>query len=243
MIGFINDHRAEYGVEPICQVLQIAPSTFYEHKAIERDPALASDRAKRDAVLRREVQRVWDQNFKVYGVRKVWHQMRREGFDVARCTVERLMRQLGIQVVVRGKAQTTTRPDKVLPCPRDKVNRQFRAPAPNTLWVSDLTYVSTWQGFVYVAFVIDTFANRIVGWRASRSPQTQFVLDALEQALYERRPAGDLIHHSDRGSQGRFNRSSQHPTSGGVDGYRKTEIRTLNTSQIVLARAATGMAA
>ena len=136
------------------------------------------------------MQRVWDQNFKVYGVRKVWDQMRREGFDVARCTVEWLMRELGIQGVVRGKAQKTTRPDKALPCPRDKVNRQFRAPAPNTLWVSDFTYVSTWQGFVYVAFVIDTFANRIVGWRASGSPQTQFVLDALEQALYERRPAG-----------------------------------------------------
>ena len=201
MIGFVNDHRAEYGVEPICRVLPIAPSTFYEHLVIARDPDRASDRAKRDEVLRREVQRVWDQNFKVYGVRKVWHQMRREGFDVARCTVERLMRQLGIQGIVRGKAQKTTRPDKALPCPRDKVNRQFRAPAPNTLWVSDFTYVSTWQGFVYVAFVIDTFANRIVGWRASRSPRTQFVLDALEQALYERRPVGDLVHHSDRGSQ------------------------------------------
>lgn len=201
MIGFIDDHRAEYGVEPICRVLPIAPSTFYEHLAIARDPDRASDRAKRDKVLRGEVQRVWDQNFKVYGVRKVWHQMRREGFDVARCTVERLMQQLGIQGVVRGKAQKTTRPDKALPCPRDKVNRQFRASAPNMLWVSDFTYVSAWQGFVYVAFVIDTFANRIVGWRASRSPQTQFVLDALEQALYERRPVGGLIHHSDRGSQ------------------------------------------
>ncbi len=210
MIGFINDHRAEYGVEPICRVLPIAPSTFYEYLAVARDPDRASDRARRDKVLRREVQRVWDQNFKVYGVRKVWHQMRREGFDVARCTVERLMREIGIQGIVRGKAQRTTRPDKALPCPRDKVNRQFRAPAPNTLWVSDFTYVSTWQGFVYVAFVIDTFANRIVGWRASRSPQTQFVLDALEQALYERRPTGDLVHHSDRGSQGGFNRSSQH---------------------------------
>lgn len=201
MIGFINDHRSEFGVEPICRVLPIAPATFYEHLAVARDPNRASDRAKRDAVLRHEIQRVWDQNFKVYGVRKVWYQMRREGFDVARCTVERLMRELGIQGVIRGKSQKTTRPDKAQPCPRDKVNRQFRAPAPNTLWVSDFTYVSTWQGFVYVAFVIDTFANRIVGWRASRSPQTQFVLDALEQALYERRPTGDLVHHSDRGSQ------------------------------------------
>ncbi len=127
MIGFIDDHRAEYGVEPICRVLPIAPSTFYEHLAIARDPDRASDRAKRDDVLRREVQRVWDQNFKVYGVRKVWHQLRREGFDVARCTVERLMRELGIQGVVRGKAQKTTRPDKALPCPRDKVPPRIRS--------------------------------------------------------------------------------------------------------------------
>ena len=176
MIGFIDDHRAEFGVEPICRVLPIAPSTFHEHVAIARDPGRASERAKRDAALRPEIQRIWDQNFEVYGVRKVWHQMRREGFDVARCTVERLMRQLGIKGVVRGKPQKTTRPDKALPCPRDKVNRQFRAPAPNTLWVSDFTYVSTWQGFVYVAFVIDTFADRIVGWRVSRSAKTDFVL-------------------------------------------------------------------
>ncbi len=146
MIGFISDHRTEFGVEPICRVLPIAPATFYEHLAVARDPNRASFRAKQDAVLRREIQRVWDQNFKVYGVRKVWHQMRREGFDVARCTVERLMRELGIQGVVRGKPQKTTRPDKSLPSPRDKVNRQFRATAPNTLWVSDFTYVSTWQG-------------------------------------------------------------------------------------------------
>lgn len=179
MIAVIEEHRELYQVEPICRVLPIAPSTFYEHKSIARDPALASDRAKHDVMLRPEVQRVWDQNFKVKGVRKVWYQMRREGFDVARCTVELLMRQLGIQGVVRGNPQKTMRPDKALPCPRDKVNRRFRAPAPNMLWVSDFTYVSTWQGFVYVAFVIDTFANGIVGWRASRSPQTQFVLDAL----------------------------------------------------------------
>lgn len=142
MIGFIGDHRAEYGLEPICRVLPIAPSTFYDYKAIESHPDRASDRAKRDAVLRREVQRVWDQNFKVCGVRKVSHQMRREGCDLARFTVERLMRQLGIQGVIRGKSQRTTRTDKALPCPRDKVNRQFRASAPNMLWVSDFTYVS-----------------------------------------------------------------------------------------------------
>lgn len=148
-----------------------------------------------------EIRRVWDENFQVYGVRKVGHQMRREGFGVARCTVERLMRRLGIQGVVRGKAWKTTIADPVRPCPLDKVNRQFRAVAPNCLWVSDFTYVSTWQGFVYVAFVIDTFANRIVGWRTSRSQQTQFVLDALEQALCERRPEKGLTHHSDRGGQ------------------------------------------
>ena len=201
MIGFIDDHRVQHGVEPICRVLPIAPSTYYAHAATARDPSRASDRARWDARLMPEVQRVWEENFQVYGARKVWHQLRREGFDVARCTVERLMKKMGIQGVVRGKPRKTTIPDPALPCPRDKVNRQFRAPAPNTLWVSDFTYVSTWQGFVYVAFVIDTFADRIVGWRASRSRQTQFVLDALEQALHERRPGEGLTHHSDRGGQ------------------------------------------
>jgi putative transposase len=201
MISFIEEHRMEHGVEPICKVLPIAPSTYYAVLAVTRDPSQASARARRDADLMPEVQRVWDENFRVYGVRKVWHQLRREGFNVARCTVERLMRRLGIQGVVRGKVRKTTIPDPVMPCPFDKVNRQFRAPAPNCLWVSDFTYVSTWQGFVYVAFVIDTYANRIVGWRASRSQQTQFVLDALEQALCERRPGKGLTHHSDRGGQ------------------------------------------
>ena len=175
--------------------------TFYAHLAIERDPELASDRAKRDADLRPAMKRVWEDNRSVYGARKLWHAMRREGYDLARCTVERLMRDIGIEGVRRGKKVKTTWPDKTLPCPMDRVNRQFRATMPNQLWVSDFTYVSTWQGFVYVAFVIDTFANKIVGWRVSRSQQTQFVLDALEQALYERRPSDSLIHHSDRGSQ------------------------------------------
>lgn len=201
MIAFIEDHRGDHGVEPICKVLPIAPSTYYARLSVARDPSLASTRARRDDMLLGEIQRVWEQNFQVYGVRKVWRQLRREGFDVARCTVDRLMRKLGIQGVVRGKPKKTTIPDPALPCPLDKVNRQFRAPAPNTLWVSDFSYVSTWQGFVYVAFVIDCFANRIVGWRASRSQQTQFVLDALEQALYERRPGKGLTHHSDRGGQ------------------------------------------
>ena len=210
MISFIEEHRMDYGGEPICNVLPIAPSTYYAGLAVACDPSRASDRARRDADLMPEVQRVWEENFQVYGVRKVWHQLRREGFDVARCTVERLMRRLGIQGVVRGKARKTTIPDPAMPCPLDKVNRQFRAPAPNCLWVSDFTYVSTWQGFVYVAFVIDTFVNRIVGWRASRFQQTQVVLDALEQALCERRPKKGLTHHSDRGGQGGLNRSSQH---------------------------------
>ncbi|UWQ37499.1 IS3 family transposase [Leisingera aquaemixtae] len=201
MISFIDEHRMEYGVEPICKVLPIAPSTYYSWLSVARDPSRASDCARRDAELLPQIQRVWEENFEVYGVRKVWHQLRREGFSVARCTVERLMRQLGIQGVIRGKPRKTTLPDPALPCPLDRVNRRFRAAAPNTLWVSDFTYVSTWQGFVYVAFVTDTFANRIVGWRASRSQQTQFVLDALEQALCERRPAGGLTHHSDRGGQ------------------------------------------
>ena len=201
MIRFIKEHRGVCGVEPICRVLQIAPSTFYAHLAIERDPDLASDRAKRDAQLRPTMKQVWEDNRSVYGARKLWRAMLREGHDLARCTVERLMRDIGIEGVRRGKKIKTTWSDKALPCPMDRVNRQFRATMPNQLWVSDFTYVSTWQGFVYVAFVIDTFANKIVGWRASRSQQTQFVLDALEQALYERRPSDSLIHHSDRGSQ------------------------------------------
>ncbi|MGB5257412.1 MAG: IS3 family transposase [Woeseiaceae bacterium] len=203
MIGFIDDHRGVYGVEPICRVLPIAPSTYYHRLVCRADPARASSRQQRDAVLRPEIQRVWDQNYKVYGVRKAWHQLKREGFDVARCTVARLMEQLGLRGAVRGKVMKTTHSDTSAPCPQDKVNRQFRAPAPNMLWVSDFTYVSTWQGFVYVAFVIDTFANHIVGWKVSGSPKTDFVLDALEQALYKRRPVrkGGLVHHSDRGSQ------------------------------------------
>ena len=174
-------------------MLPIAPSTYHSARAADRDPSRASSRARRDAELLWEIRRVWDENFQVYGVRKVWRQLRREGFNVARCTVARLMKAAGLRGVVRGKPQKTTRSDPALPCPRDRVNRQFRAPAPNRLWVSDFTYVSTWQGFVYVAFVIDTCADRIVRWRASRSLQTQFVLDALEQALGERRPDGDLV--------------------------------------------------
>src|SRR6056297_3053295 len=201
MIAFIEDQRVVYGVESICRVLPIAPSTYYHRVACLADPSKASERHRRDAVLRPEIKRVWDENYQVYGVRKAWHQLKREGFELARCTVERLMKQIGIRGAVRGKVVKTTVPDTSAPCPRDKVNRVFRAPAPNLLWVSDFTYVSTWQGFVYVAFVVDTFADRIVGWRVSRSAKTDFVLDALEQALHNRRPVqkGGLVHHSDRG--------------------------------------------
>jgi putative transposase len=203
MIAFIDAHRAVYGVEPICRVLPIAPSTYREHVARRGNPARLPARARRDGLLTSEIRRVWEENFRVYGVRKVWRQLLREGIALARCTVARLMRRMGLQGVVRGKTVRTTISNAAAPCPLDRVNRQFKAPRPNALWVSDFTYVATWQGFVYVAFVIDVFARRIVGWRVSRSAETGFVLDALEQALYDRRPfrQGGLVHHSDRGSQ------------------------------------------
>ena len=203
MVGFIDAHRDAHGVEPICAVLPIAPSTYYEHLAKRADPSRLSERARRDEALRPEILRVFEENWRVYGVRKIWRQLRREGFDVARCTVARLMKVMGIQGIVRGKPHRTTIPDKKLPCPQDKVSRQFRVPAPNRLWVSDFTYVATWKGFAYVAFVIDVFARRIVGWKVAATAHTDFVLDALEQALHARRgPASrSLIHHSDRGSQ------------------------------------------
>jgi putative transposase len=224
MIAFIDDHRAAYGVEPICRVLRIAPSTYHARAAVRAYPAKGSARSRRDGELRAEIRRVHEVNFGVYGVRKVWHQLRREGIPAARCTVARLMQHMGLQGVVRGKAIRTTVPDKAAPCPADKVNRQFRAPRPNQLWVSDFTYVATWQGFVYVAFVIDTFARRIVGWRVSRNAQAGFVLDALEQALHDRRPiqGGGLVHHSDRGGQGGFTWSSQHRGGGWCDGGSAT---------------------
>ena len=202
MIAFIDDHRAAHGVEPICRMLPIAPSTYYEHAARCADPSKLPDRAKRDAELCGQIRRLWDTNFQVYGVRKVWRQLRREGTSVARCTVERLMRAMELRGVVRGKTVRTTLSDKAAPCPLDRVNRDFKAPQPNVLWVADFTYVATWIGFVYVAFVIDAFARRIVGWRVSRTAEAGFVLDALEQALHARRPiAGGLVHHSDRGVQ------------------------------------------
>ena len=238
MIAFINDQRAVHGVEPICKVLPIAPSTYHAHDAQRRDPLRLSARARRDLALRVEVRRVFDANYRVYGVRKVWRQLQREGFDVARCTVARLMRAMGLAGVIRGKPVRTTISDRSAPCPRDHVNRQFRAPAPNRLWVSDFTYVATWAGFVYVAFVIDTFARRIVGWRASRTAHAGFVLDALEQALHDRRPthSGGLIHHSDRGSQyvsikytERLAEAGIEPSVGSVgDSYDNALAETIN---------------
>ena len=200
---FIDQHRERFGVEPICKLLRVAPSAYWRHAARQRDPALLSARARRDVFLIPQIQRVWQANFQVYGADKVWRQLQREGIVVARCTVERLMRQLGLRGVRRGKMVRTTFGDTAAARPLDRVNRQFKADRPNQLWVSDFTYVSTWAGFVYVAFVIDVFARRIVGWRVSRSMRTDFVLDALEQALYARQPERDasLIHHSDRGSQ------------------------------------------
>jgi putative transposase len=238
MIGFIDDYRGAYGVEPICRVLKIAPSTYHAHDARRRCPDTAPPRVQRDAELRVEIRRVFDENFEVYGVRKVWRQLVREGEDVARCTVARLMRRMGLQGVIRGRRVRTTISDKASPCPLDRVNRQFRAPRPNVLWVSDFTYVATWAGFVYVAFVIDAYARRIVGWRVSRSAHAGFVLDALEQALHDRRPVSGsgLVHHSDRGVQyvsikytERLAEAGLEPSVGSVgDSYDNALAETIN---------------
>ena len=203
MVAFIDQHRETYGVEPICAVLPIAPSTYFLQKAQDHDPTTRSARAQRDEERRAAIQRVWDEHQQVYGPRKVWRQLRREQVDVARCTVERLMRAMGLRGAVRGRAWVvTTRTDAAAARPADLVERQFTATRPNQLWVADFTYVATWRGFVYVAFVIDVFARRIVGWRVSSSLATDFVLDALEQAIYDRRgDLEDLVHHSDRGTQ------------------------------------------
>jgi len=183
--------------------LQIAPSGYWRHAAREHNPKLGCARSQRDGQLMAHIQRVWETNLQVYGAKKVWRQLNREGIPVARCTVERLMKQLGLEGVRRGKVVRTTIADKTAACPLDWVNRQFKAERPNQLWVSDFTYVSTWQGWLYVAFVIDVFARRIVGWRVSSNMRTDFGLDALEQALYDRQPERQeaLVHHSDRGSQ------------------------------------------
>ena len=219
MISFIDEHRSVLGVEPICRLLPIAPSTYYEAIAKRTDVGRLSARERNDIAMKVEIRRVFNENFQVYGVRKVWRQLQREGFDIARCTVARLMRMMGLQGIIRGKPIKTTVSDRSAPCPLDRVNRHFKAPAPNMLWLSDFTYVATWQGFVYVAFVIDAFARRIVGWRASRTAHAGFVLDALDQALHDRRPVkrGGLVHHSDRGSQYVSIRYSERLAEAGIE--------------------------
>ncbi|MFN2217219.1 MAG: IS3 family transposase [Anaerolineae bacterium] len=236
--AYIDQHRDAYGVEPICKVLQVAPSAYRRHAARRRNPELRSARTKRDERLVPHIERVWDANLRVYGADKVWKQMNREDIVVARCTVERLMRHLGLQGARRGKTVRTTVPDASSPCPLDRVNRQFQADRPNQLWVSDFTYVSTWQGWLYVAFVVDVFARRIVGWRVSTSMTTDFVLDALEQALYDRQPDPEatLIHHSDRGSQYVSIRYSERLAEAGIapsvgskgDSYDNALAETIN---------------
>jgi len=210
MVAFVDAHRATYGVEPICAVLPIAPSTYYEQKARQADPTRLPARAQREARLRPEIERVWRSHRRVYGAKKIWKQLHRESIPVARCTVARLMRTLGLRGVVRGRRVRTTIPDGLAERPRDLVQRQFHASRPNQLWVADLTYVATWRGFVYVAFVVDVFSRRILGWRAANSLRSDLDRDALEQALYDRDTDADLVHHSDRGGQPRFNRSLQH---------------------------------
>jgi transposase InsO family protein len=235
MASFIDAHRGHYGVEPICRELPIAPSRYYEYKAREADPGRLPPRLQRDRALASEIRRVHEENFGVYGARKVWRQLGRENILVARCTVERLMRSLGLQGVVRGRRCRTTRADEHAERPLDRVRRQFLASRPNELWVADFTYVATWSGFVYVAFVVDVFARRIIGWRVSRSMHGELVLDALEQALWSRSRVEGVVHHSDRGSQYLSIRYSQRlaevgaqPSVGGVgDSYDNALAETI----------------
>jgi len=202
MVSFIDEHREEHGVEPICQQLPIAPSTYHEQKAREADPSRLPERVVRDTQLREEIERVWKEHFGVYGARKVWRQLKREKIDVARCTVERLMREMGLEGAIRGrKYKKTTIVDEASERPADLVHRDFTADRPNRLWVADLTYVATWVGFVYVAFITDVFSRKIVGWRVSNSLRSDLALDALEQALHARPGIDALVHHSDRGVQ------------------------------------------
>ena len=237
MVNFIDENCDEYGVEPICKTLPIAPSTYYERKARDADPNLEPDLTRRDQILKKEIQRIWDENRKVYGFRKVWKALIKEKrFQVARCTVERLMRSMGLRGVIRGKGVRTTFPSAKDKRPEDLVNRNFNASRPNKLWVADFTYVSTWQGFVYVTFIIDVFSRMIVGWRASRSMKTDFTLDALNQALWARQVDHGLIHHSDRGSQYLAFRYSERLTDAGIspsvgtkgDSYDNAMAETLN---------------
>jgi putative transposase len=220
VVGFINDHRETYGVEPICRVVPIAPSTYFRHRARQLDPTRRSARALRDEVLKAIIRRIWTEQQQVYGSRKVWKQMGREGLREARCRVRRLMRELGLTGAVRGRAwTTTTQPDETTGRPADLVERRFTATRPNQLWLADFTYVATWRGFVYVAFVIDVFARRIVGWRVSSSLRADFVLDALEQAIYDRcgDDIRDLVHHSDRGVQYLAMRYTERLADAGIE--------------------------
>ena len=217
MVSCIDTHRAAYGVEPICKELPIAPSTYYEQKRRAAEPGRLPVRVRRDRVWCTAIRRVWEAHYRVYGARKVWRQLQRDGHVVARCTVERLMRQLGIQGVRRGARRWSTVRDDALAQPADRVNRQFTAERPNQLWVADLTYVPTRSGFVYAAFVVDVFARRIVGWRVSRSLRTDLALDALEQALYSRQTGAGLVHHSDHGSQYLSVRYTDRLSAAGID--------------------------
>lgn len=202
MVTFIEEHRGEYGVESIREVLPVAPSTFFAHQRRQKDPKRRPAREVRDEELRARIQAIWEENFGVYGVRKVWRALLRKKVEVARCTVARLMREMGLRGAVRGRAVAiTTKADEEAQRPSDLVDRDFRAERPNALWVADIIYVATWAGFVYVAFVTDVFSRRIVGWRVSRSLKSELALDALEQALHQRQPGPGLVHHSDRGSQ------------------------------------------
>jgi len=219
-VKFISGHKARFGVEPICRVLSehgcpIAPSTYYD--ALRRPP---SARGRRDGQLKRAITRIHQANYGVYGARKVWLALNRQGIAVARCTVERLMRELGLVGARRGRRVRTTVPSQAAARPADLVGRRFSPPAPDRLWVADFTYVPTWSGMVYVAFVIDAYSRRILGWRAATSMRTALVLDALEQALWARRDGrgslAGLVHHTDAGAIGGFNRSSQHLDHGGV---------------------------
>jgi putative transposase len=220
MVAYIDQHRQTYGVESICRVVPIAPSTYFRWKAEQADPTKRSARAVRDEVLKAIIERIWREHDQAYGAHKVWKQMGREGLREARCRVRRLMRDLGLRGVVRGRAwTTTTQAATTAPPPADLVNRHFAATRPNQLWVSDFTYVATWGGFVYVALVIDVFARRIVGWRVSSSLRADFVLDALEQAIYARcdDTVGDLVHHSDRGSQYLSMRYTERLADAGIE--------------------------
>jgi transposase InsO family protein len=218
MVAFIDEHRDVYGVEPICEVLPIAPSTYYAHRACAEDPTKRAPRVKRDDELRPKIARVWNDNYAVYGAQKVWRQLGREKVAAARCTVERLMRGMGLCGATRGHAfKVTTVADETATRPPDLVERKFVATRPNELWVADITYVATWVGFVYVAFVIDVFSRRIVGWRVSSSLKSDLALDALEQAVHARPGADGVVHHSDRGTQYTSIRYTERLAAAGIE--------------------------